>query len=94
MLGCVHMLKGVNKRILEITNTESQYFEKIIFFVRPSGANVSDSALQKEAERFSKLATKPPRVRKSTKEKLSTALCIVLGAGAGAALTVIMGVLS
>ena len=49
------MLKGVNKQILEITNPESPYFEKIIFFVRPSSQNA-------EAEKIStSTAVKPPK---------------------------------
>ena len=31
----VDMIKGVNKQVLEVTNTENPYFEKIIFFVKP-----------------------------------------------------------
>lgn len=88
------MLKGVNKQILEVTNTESPYFEKIIFFVRPAQSAVSESDLQKEAERFSKQAGKPPKTRKSKKELFTTLACIVLGAGAGVALTLVMGVLA
>ena len=35
------MVKAVNKLILEINNTESEYFEKAVFYVRPemSGSN-------------------------------------------------------
>ncbi len=29
------MIKGVNKQVLEITNTENPYFERIVFFVKP-----------------------------------------------------------
>ncbi|MBR7072525.1 MAG: hypothetical protein IKI33_02755 [Eubacterium sp.] len=88
------MLKGVNKQILEITNTESPYFEKIIFFVRPSGAKLSEGALQREAEKYSRQPVKPPKTRKSKREKLTTLLCVLLGLGAGAALTVIMGIIA
>ncbi len=88
------MLKGVNKQILEITNTESPYFEKIVFFVRPEGAKAEDSVLQSEAQKFSAQALKPPKTRKTAKDRLLTAACIFLGAGAGAALTVIMGIIA
>lgn len=27
------MIKGVNKQVLEVTNTENPYFEKIIFLL-------------------------------------------------------------
>lgn len=35
------MVKAVNKLILEINNTENEYFEKAVFYVRPemSGSN-------------------------------------------------------
>lgn len=88
------MLKGINKQILEITNTDSPYFEKIIFFVRPEGTKLAEGALQKEAERFSKQAVKPPKTRKSSKDRLATLGCVLLGIGAGAALTIIMGLIS
>ena len=40
------MLKGINKQILEVTNTESPYFERIVFFVRPDKNTVSEAAQQ------------------------------------------------
>ena len=30
------MIKGVSKQVLEVTNPENPYFEKIVFFVKPS----------------------------------------------------------
>ena len=29
------MIKGVNKRIIEIKNTDSPYFERAVFYLRP-----------------------------------------------------------
>lgn len=29
------MVKAVNKLVLEINNTENEYFEKAIFYIRP-----------------------------------------------------------
>ena len=88
------MIKGVNKQILEITNPESEYFEKIIFFVRSGSADMDDARLKAEAERFSRQNVKPPKSRRSKKELFSTAMCIFLGLGAGIALTVIMGLVA
>lgn len=88
------MLKGVNKQILEITNTESPYFEKIIFFVRPESLGETKYTLQTEAEKFALQSVKPPRTRKSKKELLKRALYAVLGVGAGVGLTFIMGLIS
>ena len=85
------MLKGVNRQILEVTNTESPYFEKIIFFVRPEHSTDSEKNLSKEAQSLAGRMRKPPKVRKTFKQKMKTALFIVLGAGAGASLTYLMG---
>ena len=32
--GIFEMIKGVSKQILEVTNTDNPYFDKIIFFVK------------------------------------------------------------
>lgn len=81
------MIKGVNKQILEVTNPESPYFEKIIFFVRPQSQKMSEQELKQEAEKISRSAKKPPRQKKSFKQIASTLLYIFLGTGAGVALT-------
>lgn len=87
------MLKGVNKQILEITNTESPYFEKIIFFVRPSSQSVSHERLKSEAEKISTTtSTKPPRQRLSKKRALTVVAYSLMSLGAGAALSYILGV--
>ncbi len=88
------MIKGVNRQILEVTSPESPYFEKIIFFVRPEGAPRDEKQLYAEAEKFSKTAQRPPKTRYSFKQKLQWSLLLMLGLGAGAALTVIMGYLA
>ena len=41
------MIKGVNKQVLEVTNTENPYFEKIIFFVKPEYQNGHAEKLKK-----------------------------------------------
>ncbi len=88
------MLKGINKQILEITNTESPYFERIVFFVRPEKSAVPESRLKKEAESLSEKIKRPPRTKKTARQRIKTAVYIVLGAGAGAALTFLMGYLA
>ena len=44
------MIKGVSKQILEVTNTDNPYFDKIIFFVKPEHQSTDRKKLQKEAE--------------------------------------------
>lgn len=45
------MLRGVNKRIIEVNDTGSDMFEKALFIVKAS-SNMSDERLQKEAHRI------------------------------------------
>lgn len=45
------MLRGVNKRIIEVNDTGSDMFEKALFFVK-SGKDISDERLEKEAHRI------------------------------------------
>lgn len=84
------MIKGINKQILEVTNTESPYFEKIIFFVRPEAQRIDEHSLQKEAEKISKDMRKPPKTKRTVKQIASTLVYMLLGLGAGTALTFIL----
>ena len=81
------MIKGINKQILEVTNTESPYFEKIIFFVRENSSQISESKLQEEAQKLSQKIKKPPREKRSAKKMFSTGIFMFLALGAGCALT-------
>lgn len=84
------MIKGTNKQVLEVTNTENPYFEKIIFFVKPEYVNAGGEKLKKEAQIFAKKATKPPRARRTNREIryicIQSALCV----GAGIAITFLL----
>jgi hypothetical protein len=84
------MIKGVNKQILEVVNTESPYFEKIIFFVRPESQQLDEKKLHSEAVKISKTAQRPPKQRRSKKQILSTILYSLLGTGAGLTLAFLL----
>ncbi|MCD7723784.1 MAG: hypothetical protein LUH82_07590 [Clostridiales bacterium] len=77
------MIKGVNRQVLEVTNTENPYFEKIIFFVKPEYAGEDRAKLKKEAESLSKVTQKPPKSRRTKKEikylVFQSFLCIAAG---------------
>jgi hypothetical protein len=47
------MVKGVNKTVIEVNNTGSKYFEKIVFYVTPQYGNLSAKQLKKAASNFS-----------------------------------------
>lgn len=46
------MVKAVNKLILEINNTENEYFEKAVLYIRPEKAN--DNKLSESAREYLK----------------------------------------
>ena len=46
------MLRGVNKKIIEINNVEGGYFDKILFFVNEEKRSEPDSVLSNQAEKY------------------------------------------
>lgn len=85
------MLKGVNKQILEVTNTDNPYFEKIIFFVRGTAPTFDEQALKKEAEKISASVKKPPRVRQSTKSMLKRTIAFGISVLIGVGISMLIG---
>lgn len=46
------MVKGVNKTVIEVNNTGSKFFEKIVFYVTPQYGNLSTKQLLRETDNF------------------------------------------
>lgn len=46
------MLRGVNKKIIEINNVEGGYFDKILFFVNDEKRSEPDYVLNNQAEKY------------------------------------------
>lgn len=46
------MIRGVNKRIIEINDTDSIYFEKAIFYLRPEVKELPSDVSYREAESY------------------------------------------
>lgn len=44
------MVKGVNKRVIEVNNTGNKFFEKIVFYVTPEYGDLSAEQLYNAAE--------------------------------------------
>lgn len=55
------MIKGVNKQVLEINETDNSFFEKAIFFVKPEYSGFSQGRLKETAKRELLLAGAPPK---------------------------------
>ena len=86
------MIKGVSKQILEVTNTDNPYFDKIIFFVKPEHQSTDRKKLQKEAEAVAALKQKP-RLKLTKKQIIKTALLSLLFTMAGCGITFVISLL-
>lgn len=87
------MIKGVSKQVLEVTNPENPYFEKIVFFVKPQYEDKQRSELEKEAKALVKQAKRPPKTKRTKKEIIRLSLRCGLCALAGVALTFLINTL-
>lgn len=73
-------MRGVNKLILDIKDTDNEFFDRAILFLKPDKTTADQSMLNENAERFLS-AVKLGNVNK--RKRLKTALIV-----AGAALAV------
>ncbi len=46
------MVRGINRTVIEINDTGSNFFEKVIFFVTPEYGNIGTRKLKAEADRI------------------------------------------
>ena len=91
LLRCViFLLKGVNRQVVEVAETGSDYFEKALFFVNPKYYGLTDGKLRERAQTLMGAAGAPPRTKSSGKRsKLKIFIEIAASAAAGAILTLI-----
>lgn len=76
------MVKAVNKLVLEINNTENEYFEKAIFYVRPEMS--CSSKLGNQAQLYLNGISLEKAGKRSRKNKLPFIIGTVIGTvGAG-----------
>ncbi|MBE6800032.1 MAG: hypothetical protein E7529_02370 [Ruminococcaceae bacterium] len=71
------MIKGVNKQVLEISETQNGFFEKAIFFVKPEYSGMGEGRLKESARKEIENAGKPPvRSYKYKKERMKNAIIL------------------
>lgn len=78
------MIKGVNKRIIEINNPDSIYFEKAIFYLKPNVRELPAAVTEREINNFvSQLGLEYCGEKKSHKKgKILIGALFLLAAGA------------
>lgn len=71
------MIKGVNKQVLEISETQNGFFEKAIFFVKPEYSGMGEGRLRESARKEIENAGKPPvRSYKYKNERMKKAIIL------------------
>ena len=83
------MLKGVNRQVLEISQPESPYFEKILLFVKPEFSGLPAARLSRQAKRAASGCASPPQKKERRDHArlakwLRLLLPALVGAGLGA----------
>ena len=72
------MIKGVNKQVLEISETQNGFFEKAIFFVKPEYSGMGEGRLKESARKEIENAGKPPvRNYKYKNDRMKNAVKII-----------------
>ncbi len=86
------MIKGVNRQVVEITQTKCEYFEKVLFFVKPEYAATSEGTLRERASLIADSVGIPP-ASKLRRQKIFSAVKLVGAALAGAGVSALISFL-
>lgn len=64
------MIKGVNKKIIEVNHTDSIYFEKAVFYLRPNVRELPTEISRAEAEKYVSRLGLEYRIKKRRSKKI------------------------
>jgi len=83
------MIKGVNHRVIEVMESDCEYFERVIFFVKPEYCALSEGTLRDRARAVASSTSAPPpsQIRRS---RLMTAGALLASAGLGAVIAFVV----
>jgi len=92
MLGGYRVIKGVNRQVVDVLETGSEYFERALFFVKPEFSYVSEGKLRENARQILKNASAPPstRTKRGNMYYFLKVLKYCAAAAGGAAATLIL----
>lgn len=80
------LIKGINRQVVEITETRCEYFERVLFFVKPEFSAVSEGDLKERASAIAQSVGMPPATR-LRKNRIRRALNMSAAAIGGAAVS-------
>ena len=82
------MIKGVNKQVVDVTEPDSAYFERVLFFVKPEFSGLGEGALRHKADLLlHETAGAVARPKKTPRSRLRAVLVLGLVSVISAALT-------
>lgn len=65
------MIKGVNHQVVEVLRPGCEYFERVLFFVKPEYASLSERKINEKANSIALNTGSPPKIRKGRKRVYS-----------------------
>lgn len=87
------MIRGINRQVVEVKETGCEYFEKIMFFVKPEYAGISEGKIRERAGMIAGNIEKPP-VTKLQRDKKTEAIkiisCVMFGFLVGVAVAMML----
>lgn len=84
------MVKGVNKTIIEVNNTGSKVFDRIVFYVSPAFSNLSAKSLNRAVKNFTfQLDERAGRGYKSLRQRYVTKRRVLTAVIAGIGITLV-----
>ncbi len=75
--------------MVEVTKPGCEYFDKVLFFVKPEYASVSQTKLSEKANTIAVSTGSPPKTRKG-KKRVYSVFSPLIWAGFGAAVTALI----
>ena len=88
------MLKGVNRQVVEIPQPESEYFERVLFFVKPEYFGMGEAGIREKAAQILRNTVRPPKNRTQRSVlRAAGALRLILAAMLGAGAVVLLQML-
>ena len=69
----IKMIQGVNHQVVEVTRPECEYFERVLFFVKPEFSAVSQGTLRERASKIAGEKGAPPPTKMKINKLMATA---------------------
>ncbi len=78
------MLKGVNKKVVEVIDIDNEYFERAILFVKPTEQKHDEKVIKERANLYIKGINYVPKRENKVTALLFSVIKVAISAGFGA----------